>query len=316
MPTLDLGGYSVDSPDEAVVLVDDVLGPVEVVGSPTLGYASEWSDGESAAIIPWDSDGLLSTSLLNIPEDVTLSFSLPPEVDRTSAEIAEDNTVVYEATESNTTFAARIEDGGLLTVNAIALSADAAEGYSYTFSDEYEVDVQETGAAIIRKDGMIHGVVEHAVAVDAEGRSVPSLYVASDDAHTITQEIDTSGDVSYPVVTTFALATHYTHGDYVHITSGEASAHGWWTRGTTKATTAVVTVKLQAYSSYLGWHTVKTGQRTLSPGTGKRANARYACIDNVNTYWRSIVDVDLVGYFDSADTVTTTEQRWKCGAKN
>ena len=55
----------------------------------------------------------------------------------------------------------------------------------------------------------------------------------------------------------------------------------------------------------------------LKPGTGgsaNRANARVECINRLEHLWRSIVDVDLIGYADSAEKVVTPAKPLMCGA--
>lgn len=114
-----------------------------------------------------------------------------------------------------------------------------------------------------------------------------------------------------------ALGTFWTRSDNPHIsyTSGfkEVSVHGWWTKETTKATKAKVTVTLQALTKN-GWRTVATGSKVVAPGTYNRGNARVRCVnDDLYTY-RSIVDVDLVGHLDDNATAgRITPKPLQCG---
>ena len=106
------------------------------------------------------------------------------------------------------------------------------------------------------------------------------------------------------------ICTFLTKGDNVHISSTafEASGHGWWVKVSCAATSAVVTVQLQQYYSDGAWRVVGTVGRATVPaggGGGKRATGRAACLSSALTGWRSVVDVDIVGYADTADKYIT-----------
>lgn len=114
-----------------------------------------------------------------------------------------------------------------------------------------------------------------------------------------------------------AVSVFTSHADHPHTTytSGfkEVSAHGWWLKGTTKATKAKVTVTLQALTQ-AGWRTVAKGSRVVGPGTSTRGNARVKCVNNDLYHYRSIVDVDLVGYLDDSAVVgAQTPSPVQCG---
>lgn len=107
-----------------------------------------------------------------------------------------------------------------------------------------------------------------------------------------------------------------TRGDYVHVTYGQASGHGWWERGTCTATQADVTVQLQQYFSDGSWrNSGSPGTRRIAPNqTSTRANARVTCASTATTGWRSVVDVDIVGVIDDATKLTTPGQNIGCRA--
>jgi hypothetical protein len=113
------------------------------------------------------------------------------------------------------------------------------------------------------------------------------------------------------------LEAFTTEGDYVHISSTPpraAQAHGWWTRGTTTATLAVVTVQLQVKRNGV-WSNVGTAAKsTVKPGggAGNRTTARVECGTWSSYEWRSVVDVDLVGQVDTPDKKTTTARTLDC----
>jgi hypothetical protein len=107
---------------------------------------------------------------------------------------------------------------------------------------------------------------------------------------------------------------YLTNGDYVHITAGDASGHGWWEKLSGTATSAKVTIWLE---ENLGgtWYIEATGTYTggPGPGSGKWANARYTCIPTTSTYqWRSRIDVDIIGEQDPPDQAITKTQSLHC----
>jgi hypothetical protein len=110
----------------------------------------------------------------------------------------------------------------------------------------------------------------------------------------------------------------YTDGDPVHYsaTPGDVSGHGWWINEDCPAgTKAKVTVKLQEWYDDGTWHTKNTGSKTVYAGGGSanRATARATCAQSVGDYyWRTVVDVDLVGITDSANVYITPYQPLTC----
>ncbi|EFC84203.1 hypothetical protein [Parafrankia sp. EUN1f] len=104
-----------------------------------------------------------------------------------------------------------------------------------------------------------------------------------------------------------------TRGDWVHVTAGEASGHGWWVNRSCKATRAVVTIQLQEFYSDGKWRNVGGPvSATLASGTYRRANKRAGCITTGLTGWRSIVEVDVIGVADDARKLTTTAVNINC----
>ena len=104
-----------------------------------------------------------------------------------------------------------------------------------------------------------------------------------------------------------------TEGDYPHISSSGliASAHGWWenTSPSRCPEYAVVTIWLQARYCYFNpdgdpqwcWYrTVGHDKDRLRAGGGSanRVVARNACSSTQLVGYRSVIDVDLVGYPD------------------
>ncbi|MBO8193165.1 hypothetical protein ITI46_16030 [Streptomyces oryzae] len=103
-----------------------------------------------------------------------------------------------------------------------------------------------------------------------------------------------------------------THGDDAHVTRGEVSVHGWWTKQSGPAKKAKVTVWLQAHKRSK-WKTVAKGVRTVKPGTSKRANARKKCKNRTTKVrFRTKVDVDIIGYADSPRQLTTKGVTRRC----
>lgn len=110
-----------------------------------------------------------------------------------------------------------------------------------------------------------------------------------------------------------------TNGDYVHISPtapATASAHGWWNRGTLEATTANVTVQLQIQRGSTWYNIGSAASKIIPPGGGSaaRTTARVTCKTYSPHYWRSVVDVDLIGYYDTDDKLYTPAQSIGCNA--
>ena len=130
--------------------------------------------------------------------------------------------------------------------------------------------------------------------------------------------VPASGSVLVPAQPT--PPKHFnTRGDYVHISRTPpraASAHGWWERIDNEAPLALVTVQLQI--KRLGpWLDVGApGSEVVKAGGGSanRANARVPCVGFGVHEWRSVVDVDLIGYVDSAERTITSARTLPCAA--
>jgi hypothetical protein len=114
------------------------------------------------------------------------------------------------------------------------------------------------------------------------------------------------------------------HGDHVHISSTaprSASAHGWWTVDANVGeppTHAIVTVqlqmKLQDENDATWIDAGEPGSERVKPGGGSanRANARVQCKNSARTIWRSVIDVDIIGYADSPNQTITPERAIPC----
>jgi hypothetical protein len=104
-----------------------------------------------------------------------------------------------------------------------------------------------------------------------------------------------------------APSRHFlTYGDDVRIPSTSpraASAQGWWVRIDNEAPLAVVQVQLQIKRAGLWLDVGSTGRRIVKSGgrSANRVSARVPCVGSDLHEWRSVVDVDLLGYLDSAD---------------
>ena len=106
--------------------------------------------------------------------------------------------------------------------------------------------------------------------------------------------------------------------DQVHIDTNplEASVHGWWQDKEKNfvGKKAKVVVELQ-YKKNGRWKTVATGSKDKiysGGGRGKRANARIKCKSRNMGTWRSKVDVDIIGVWDSPGKTTSPEQKRAC----
>jgi hypothetical protein len=114
-----------------------------------------------------------------------------------------------------------------------------------------------------------------------------------------------------------AACVFYTNGDYVHISTSEpqtASGHGWWTNKDCPTPLADVSVRLQLLKNG-AWTDVAWSSKTVGPGggAGSRATARVECKTIAWSQWRSVVDVDLVGLFDTTEVYTTAARGLYCG---
>lgn len=112
-----------------------------------------------------------------------------------------------------------------------------------------------------------------------------------------------------------AACTANTRGDYVHITAGQASGHGWWDNINCNTTLADVTIQLQQYHADGIWRNIgvsNTKRVRSGGGAGHRANARVTCRSTATTGWRSIVDVDLVGLVDDRSVLITSTINRAC----
>ncbi|MEI5099349.1 hypothetical protein RB200_13015 [Streptomyces sp. PmtG] len=104
---------------------------------------------------------------------------------------------------------------------------------------------------------------------------------------------------------------------FSHTVKGNINAHGWWKNltGPARGVKAKVTVWLQVKRGG-EWKTLSTDVRNVysGGGSGKRAAAAYKCTYNVGQYdFRSVVDVDLIGYPDDNYRKITDTQRLGCG---
>lgn len=103
-------------------------------------------------------------------------------------------------------------------------------------------------------------------------------------------------------------------GDYVHLSAGDASGHGWWVNKDCEATQAVVTIQLQQYINGSWVNAGLPGQKTVYSGDGaaNRAVARAHCNSTTTTSWRSEIDVDLIGIPDTPDKYYTPTRSLNC----
>ncbi|MEU8887065.1 hypothetical protein [Streptomyces sp. NPDC048442] len=125
-------------------------------------------------------------------------------------------------------------------------------------------------------------------------------------------------DQPTPAASQQAPDVFFTGGDAVHYSStppATISAHGWWIDKNSGGAKAKVTVELQIQKSDGGWRTVATGSKNIKQGGGsaRRANARKTCVGAKKTKWRSRVDVDIIGSFDSPDKLITPAKTFNCG---
>ena len=109
-------------------------------------------------------------------------------------------------------------------------------------------------------------------------------------------------------------------GDYVHVSTGQASGHGWWdyVSGTMPPNGVTVTVTLQVYMTLPvcpGYYSVSTAKGVVyrsGGGSGNRVTARATCASTTRKMWRSVVTVVVNTVPSSTGSVTTTPQTIAC----
>ncbi|WP_369213095.1 hypothetical protein [Streptomyces flavofungini] len=111
-----------------------------------------------------------------------------------------------------------------------------------------------------------------------------------------------------------------TMGDNVHFSHqvrGNINAHGWWKSlsGPARGVKAKVTVWLQVKRGG-AWKTIAEDHKNVyqGGGSGKRAAAAHKCTPYVGLLeFRSVIDVDLIGYPDDSHKKITATQKLGCG---
>jgi hypothetical protein len=111
-----------------------------------------------------------------------------------------------------------------------------------------------------------------------------------------------------------AICRFRMEGDYVHISIGDASGHGWWVNIDCEAMQAIVTVQLQQYINGSWQNAGSPGSKTVYSGGGSanRAVGRAHCNTTTTTSWRSVIDVDVIGILDSPFKYYTPTQSLNC----
>lgn len=300
-----------ERPDDAQVALDNSQS--RPVAMPTVLDTSDeevtWSRDGIATSLSTDG-GLRASTSVDGRADVGLSVTehaAPNELSVTA-----EGTTVMHRNGSEAAHAMQILDNGAIGASALLAGPEAARTAEYEFTEDVAPVLQKTGAVALYKDDVLVGVVEQPISHDAAGAEVDSRY--SVEGNQLVQTVDPEPKSVYPIVAQAAVAVFYTRGDYVHVTRGQASGHGWWVKGTTKATKAKVTVQLQYKPKKTSsWNRRgKAGVKTIGPGTSKRANARMTCRSQARKQWRSWVDVDLIGYLDSPNKYYTGARTLKC----
>lgn len=267
-----------------------------------------------------DDDGIVTTvtsdpseySSITIDDDVHAGIVITDPAEVEDAVVTPVGKTVFKMKDSDDAYVFQILDGGSISASAVTMSPESDRAFTYSLTDEITPVVQNTGAVALYDGDSLVGIVEHPEARDARGNDVPSSYSGVEGD--LVQTVQPAADTVYPLVTTAAIGVFQTKGDYVHVTGGQASGHGWWLKGTTKAVKAKVTVQLQYKpKKNSSWNNRgKADVRTIKPGTSKRANARVTCRSSGKKQWRSWVDVDLIGYLDTPDKLYTSARTLKC----
>lgn len=119
-----------------------------------------------------------------------------------------------------------------------------------------------------------------------------------------------------PVVSESSTATvecGFRHvGDLVHVSSGGATAHGWWQNRNCPISRADVRVQLQVKIDG-SWRDVGESDTVLArAGREVRAQAKVPCKDSTRTEWRSVIDVDVPDHSDGRDQLFTPPRKLGC----
>lgn len=105
-----------------------------------------------------------------------------------------------------------------------------------------------------------------------------------------------------------------TKGDNPHYSRGDVSAHGWWLRRSNECP-ARADVRVFLYGRWCEdgeceWRYLASNGGRIRPGGGRgnRVTVRNKCYTNEPTYYRSVVDVDILGQIDPPDQVENINQ--------
>lgn len=166
-----------------------------------------------------------------------------------------------------------------------------------------------TGAAAAALAGLL--AVGAAVPAQADSHDTPRLRGT---AGSTVNTFDTASRAAGPGVGMFQTMGDNVH--FSHTVRGNINAHGWWKnlRGPA-GIKAKVTVWLQVKRGG-EWKTLTKAAKNVysGGGSGKRTAAAYKCTYNVGQYdFRSVIDVDLIGYADDSYRKVTPTQRLGCG---
>ena len=120
-----------------------------------------------------------------------------------------------------------------------------------------------------------------------------------------------------------AAHTYSANGDYVHVTNGRASAHGFWdwTSAAPPTRTATVVIALQKYNpATKKWITVNTASNStqgVGSGSGRRLPVNVPCNGSTATQWRSSIVASVNPQpgdtFNKSSTMTTISRTLACG---
>lgn len=156
----------------------------------------EIDTAEGAVLLPHSASGAV---VIDAAAGVApLAIDLP-DVDAATADVASDGTVVYSS--GGAVDLAVQADGSSARIHTVLNDASAPDEYRYTIAG-VTPELQSDGTVVLTGDaeGVSVDFAEVAApwAYDAEGRPVPTSYRIEGDA--IVQELDLSGDISFPVV--------------------------------------------------------------------------------------------------------------------
>ncbi len=315
----DPGPTAQDEADATAAAIAAVTPHTVGLAAATIGGGTATFQTEAEISVPLT--GTTREVAMQAPDGTSVPLTLPVEATSVDeATVAADGTVVHPGAGLSDSAVQPLADGSVQFQTVSQQTGTSS--FTYTFGDEVTLLPLEDDkiAVLVDKGDYMTAVatIDEPWAFDANGAKVPTSYEVEE--NTLTQVVDTPDNAALPVVADprIVWGGFATAGDWVHVTGGQASAHGWWER--TKNTKLPVTQKASVriwlqHTGGIGWlNAGDPEKRTLFAGRSKSVNKRVTCKSTAKMKWRSVVDVDLIGVIDDPIRLVTTVKELKCKA--